>query len=343
MDTFSEKLIANGMLAFRPTIRFNTWEDPVAVVKAAINANPKIAYYLHSCTVEGGLNLYTITAQYIHKETKLSDICVVNTGEECLRYMCQYVGDYKKKLIIVVNNTVDLSKASNEFHVKHAPFYPNLVSISSKGYHSYGEYTVFEFGFTYRIGQVKLNMMEQEVDAEVERIADLLFLPGMPAEAKVYLAHNYLAANVVYRDNDQNSLQSSYTQSAYGALIKRECVCQGYAEAFKRLMDHAGIDCDIVCGQVVGSTEYHAWNIVSVGQGNDYYHIDVTWDAKGGRPAYQHFCKEDGHFVGNRIWNRELNHKCAGQRPVLSVARNYVCQNKQLLLSRGIDPKVLDC
>lgn len=342
MDDFSEKLIARGMLAFQPTIRFTSMEDPVAVVIATINANPKIAYYLHNCTVEGGLNLYTINAQYIHKDTKLSNICVVNTDEECLQYMCQHVGDFRKKLITVVRNTVNLQKVVNEFHVKHTPFYPQLTNIASKGYHGYGEYVVYEFDFTYRIGQVKLNMMEQEVDAEVERITKLLFLPGMPVEAKIYLAHNYLAANVLYRDNDQNSLQSSYTQSAYGAFIKRECVCQGYAEAFKRLMDYAQIECDLVCGQVVGSTEYHAWNIVSIGQG-DYYHIDVTWDAKGGRPAYTHFCKADGHYTGKRTWNRELNHKCAGQRAVLNIARYYVSQNKQLLLSRGIDPKILDC
>ena len=43
MDDFSEKLIARGMLAFQPTIRFTSMEDPVAVVIATINANPKIA------------------------------------------------------------------------------------------------------------------------------------------------------------------------------------------------------------------------------------------------------------------------------------------------------------
>lgn len=343
MDKNAQKTIVDGMLAFKPSIVFTTSSNPTETVKAAINSNPKIAYYLHGYSISGMMNRYEVRSQYIHKDTKLSEICTVNSGEECLRYMCQYVGNYKKKLIVVVKNSVDLSKVSNEFHEKHAPFYSNLVSISTSGYHSYGEYAVFEFGFAYRIGQVKLNMMEREVDAEVARIAKLLFSPGMPVEAKIYLAHNYLAANVVYKDKNANSLDSSYTQSAYGALIKHECVCQGYAEAFKRIMDYAGIQCDIVCGQIVGSTEYHAWNIVSLGKEDDFYHIDVTWDSAGRRPGYMYFCKNDSHFVGKRIWNRELNQACQGRYAVLSIARRYIYQNKNALLSKGIDRKVLDC
>lgn len=343
MDKITQKAIADGMLAFKPSISFTTNGNPTEIIKAAINSNPKIAYYLHSCSVSGLMNRYEIKAQYIHKDTKLSEICTVDSGEECLQYMCQYVGNYKKKMIVVVKNTVDLSRVVNEFHEKYEPFYSNLVRTSASGYHSYGEYTVYEFVFEYRIGQVKLNMMEREVDAEVERIAKLLFSPGMPVEAKIYLAHNYLASTVVYKDNNKNSLDTSYTQSAYGALIKHECVCQGYAEAFKRIMDYAGIQCDIVCGQIVGSTEYHAWNIISLGKDDDFYHIDVTWDSAGGRPGYIYFCKNDSHFAGKRIWNRELNQACLGRYAVLSMARKYIYQNKKALLSKGIPQKVIDC
>ena len=343
MDTVAQKNIVKGMLAFQTSIRFETYDNPSSVVKEAINSNPKIAYYLHSCSVLGAMNRYEIRAQYIHKDTKIGDIFTVNSDTECLRYMCQSVGNYKKKLIVVVKSSVDLSKVANEFHVKHAPFYSNLTRVSTMGYHSYGDYSVFEFSFDYRIGQVKLNMMEREVDAEVARISKLLFSPGMPVEAKVYLAHNYLASNVLYRDNNKNSLDSSYTQSAYGALIKKECVCQGYAEAFKRIMDYNGIECDIVCGQIVDSTEYHAWNIISLGKDDSYYHIDVTWDSASGRPGYMYFCKNDSHFIGKRIWNKELNHSCTGRYAVLSLARKYIYQNKNMLLGKGIERKVLDC
>jgi len=343
MDTVIQEKIAKEMFEFKKAIRFTTNDDGVKTVMAAINSNPKIVYFLHSCSISGVRNSYEITAQYIHKDTKLSDIHAVHSKEECMQYMRQFVGNYKKKLIIVAQKSVDIDNVREEFHEKHAPFFSNLTNVSILEYHAYGDYSVFEFDFTYRIGQVMLNTMELEVDAEVKRISELLFTPDMPVEVKVYLAHNYLASTTDYVDNDSNSLDLSYTQSAYGALIKHKCVCQGYAEAFKRIMDYNGIECDVVCGEIVGSDEYHAWNIISLGKGKGYTHIDVTWDSRRRKPHYLYFCKGDSFFEDKRIWNRKLNHKCSSSFTSLSSARRYVYINKNALLKKGIDPVILDC
>lgn len=62
--------------------------------------------------------------------------------------------------------------------------------------------------------------------------------------------------------------------NAYGCLVEGKCVCQGYAEAFKLIMDELGIPCYYVTGMCEG--ENHGWNVVKLGGG--YYHVDVTWD-----------------------------------------------------------------
>lgn len=343
MDKIAIKTIEVGLMTFKPSIVFTTTEDPKKTVQAAIDASPKIAYFLQGYSFSGSANRFELKPRYTNTDTRLSSVHVIQSMEECMRYLCCYVGDYKKQLVVVVPKTLDLHQVSKEFLEKHGPFYSNLVGISTQTRHISGAYMVYQFTFDYRIGKVKLNMMEQEVDAEVERIVKLLFLPEMPTEVKVYLVHNYLATNVVYRDKSSNSLASSFTQSAYGALIKRECVCQGYAEAFKRIMDYAGIECDVVAGQIVGSTEHHAWNIISLGPNRGYYHIDVTWDSAKERPSYVYFCKKDSFFTGKRTWNKKHNHACNCQDAVLSVARIYIRRNKNLLLSRGVELKVLDC
>lgn len=343
MDESAKKQILNGMMDFSQSIRFRTSDQPYELVNAAIHDNPKIAYYLHWYTVVGVLGNYELRAQYIHKDTALSEIHTVWTKDECINTMCQFVGGFKKQLIVVAKQSVGLSNVTAEFHERHASFYPNLTRVGAKSYHSKADYEVYEFSFEYRIGQVKLNMMEQEVDNEVKRISKLLFLPSMPVEVKIYLAHNYLASTVTYMDNDDNSLDVSYTQSAYGALIKKQCVCQGYAEAFKRLMDAAGIECDVIYGKCIGSTTLHAWNIVSLGKSDSYYHIDVTWDSSAGHPGYMYFCKPDSFFAGKREWNKKYNHACSGRYAVLSLARKYVFQNKKILKNHGIDDRILDC
>lgn len=87
--------------------------------------------------------------------------------------------------------------------------------------------------------------------------------------------HDYLVDNIEY-DQTYNSLG---TYSIYGALINKKSVCEGYAKAFKYLLNSVGIDCEIVQGEATnskGESESHAWNAVKL---NDkWYLVDVTWD-----------------------------------------------------------------
>lgn len=88
--------------------------------------------------------------------------------------------------------------------------------------------------------------------------------------------HDALCNRVTYRDDGITS------HNAYGALVNKNAVCEGYAEAFQYLMYQCGIQCLGVFG--TAGTEQHKWNIVYVD--GVYYDIDVTWDdpvvAQGG-------------------------------------------------------------
>ncbi len=265
----------------------------------------------------------------------------VTSQQECLQQMCQAVGKYQKKLLLCSGCKWEVNGLLDIFQKKYAVAYPNLLEISVMVYDAGTNRPVYVFDFIYRIGQVKLNMMEQEVLREVGRVSDQLFLPDMPAEAKIYLVHNYLATTVRYQMKHRNPLDTSYTQSAYGALIKHECVCQGYAEAFQRFMDYAGISSYIVTGKVKGFTDYHAWNVVSPGQGKGYYHVDVTWAVTGGTPRFTYFGKNDNFLRAEREWDGTLYPACTGSYPMLSVARKYVMQQKEELRAKGVAERVL--
>lgn len=92
------------------------------------------------------------------------------------------------------------------------------------------------------------------------------------------IVHDYLIDNVEY-DTEYilNSGKNSY--NVYGTLINKRAVCEGYARAYKSIMDDLGIPCIIACGigkNNSGVTESHAWNYVYVKE--NWYAIDVTWD-----------------------------------------------------------------
>ena len=91
----------------------------------------------------------------------------------------------------------------------------------------------------------------------------------------IKMVHDYLVDNINY----ESSLAKQNIYNIYGALVNRECVCEGYARAFKYLLDELNIPCIMVIGTGTnsqGETENHAWNYVQLG--GNWYAVDTTWD-----------------------------------------------------------------
>ncbi len=92
---------------------------------------------------------------------------------------------------------------------------------------------------------------------------------------KVKYVHDTIVESIEY---DQTGTINN--ANLYGALIERNCVCEGYAEALKIILDKLNIPCVIVYGEGIdgsGGSEAHAWNYVKMENGN-WYAIDPTWD-----------------------------------------------------------------
>ena len=112
----------------------------------------------------------------------------------------------------------------------------------------------------------------------------------------IRVVHDYLVDNIEY----DTSISQSNIYDAYGALVNHVCVCEGYARAFKYIMDDMQIPCVLVIGKATnskGETENHAWNYVNLD--GSWYAIDATWDdpvvLNGGKASnssrYKYFLK----------------------------------------------------
>lgn len=341
-----EAELQRALLRFEKRIVIDASGVSSSIMNNVLGRDVRLAYYLGQISYRttyglGGARMI-FDVQYQNTDVPMKDIYVVSSGDEARSILCQYIGNYKTRLVLFAKAGVDISDEYEKFTVVNAAFYSNYVGASiTRGKHSLAPMAYYDFAFNYRIGKVKLAMMENETDAEVERIARQLFIPGMDDATKAFLAHNYLADTIDYTlIENATSLETSYMQSAYGALIKKKCVCQGYAEAFKRLMDFEGIPCDIVCGQTKGSDTYHAWNILKLNGERDNYHIDVTWDSAGERVAYTYFGLKDSDFAGERTWNREYNARCNSSNNLLITARRGVMRFKPRLLANGVSTRL---
>lgn len=121
---------------------------------------------------------------------------------------------------------------------------------------------------------------------------------------KVLAVHDYLCNTVVYQETGEDS------HSAYGALINKAAVCEGYALAFQRIMDTMGIPCFVASGND------HAWNVVQVD--GQWYHIDVTNADQDWGIGRKYFLIS-GSSMGYTTWGNDMN-------VVTMATSNYVVQ-----------------
>ncbi|MBO4812549.1 hypothetical protein J5491_00110 [Candidatus Saccharibacteria bacterium] len=155
--------------------------------------------------------------------------------------------------------------------------------------------------------------------------------------------HDWLVLNVDYDCQAYESLKkggkkkSAYNE--YGALIKGKAICQGYAYAFKALVDElikrtgAKIECEIVTTTENYGGEGHAWNRVKIN--GKWYHIDVTWDD----PEYYEGESETMYFL---VSDRALSGVHPGgygyctYNPIKATDRKYEGKNWPILFKEKI-------
>lgn len=122
------------------------------------------------------------------------------------------------------------------------------------------------------------NMQDiEEYQNKIEQVRNYILsnLEGKTNYEQIKMVHDYLVDSIEY----DSTLSRENIYDIYGALVLRECVCEGYAKAFQYLMNEIGIDNVIVIGTGTnsnGQTENHAWNYVKLN--DNWYAIDVTWD-----------------------------------------------------------------
>ena len=120
--------------------------------------------------------------------------------------------------------------------------------------------------------KAEVDVAMQNIENEKSRIKSIL--SGNQAD-KIKTIHDYFVDNLEY----DSTVSKDNIYNIYGAMVNKCTVCEGYARAFKYLMDEIDVPCIIACGDAINSTgqsESHAWNYVQL-NGN-WYAIDVTWD-----------------------------------------------------------------
>lgn len=164
---------------------------------------------------------------------------------------------------------------------------PETISVYGTSFSAYKTEENDEVAFggkvtTYLDKNMKnVDIAEAKQEVEVAKDKAISGIANKSDYEKIKYLHDYLIKNNEY-DKSLGDAAGSY--NVYGALVKGCSVCEGYARAYKYLLNSVGVECEII----VSAT--HAWNAVKLE--NKWYYVDCTWDDLGGtKVGYDYFLK----------------------------------------------------
>jgi len=246
-----------------------------------------------------------------------------SNGEILIENYTQYynavkdvLSNYKDTLVLNISN-YDRNTYNLGVIDKILKDNPNLRDwYSSAGSNVEGSNpTKMTINFKYDDTKENLIKKENEIQQKVTQIVSNVTNSQMKDYQKELALHDYVVNNTEYdqRADTGNMPDDSYT--AYGVLVNKTAVCQGYADAMDRLLTAVGIECKMVIGQANDGDEWisHAWNIVKI-QGQ-YYQLDSTWDdpvTNDGSDILSHsfFNITDSQISKNHQWDKSDYPEC---------------------------------
>lgn len=104
---------------------------------------------------------------------------------------------------------------------------------------------------------------------------------------KLNIIYKLISQSVQYDYSNTESIDSIYSQSAYGAIVYKKALCKGYAQYLYALCKRVGIPVRIIY------SKSHAWNLVSIDGGKTYFNIDVTYDSMQDGLSDDYYLKSD--------------------------------------------------
>ena len=158
------------------------------------------------------------------------------------------------------------------------------------GGNAYARQYAIDNGYQYisdaeRVTSEGIDTVEEKIDWIVSNYLN----DGMSEYQRALKLYDWLCMHVAY---DHAYLDTDVPTGAHGvygegALLDGTAVCSGYAEAYKWLLERAGIESTVVIGVARSSGGAHAWNLARID--GEWYQFDATWDESGNGSNHNYF------------------------------------------------------
>lgn len=268
---------ANGDPEVAITINRTFSVDEYQAQKEAENYGDELRVLLEEAALKNGKLLTTTSYTW------------VLTDSSTVTYRFDISSQFTKKVKVLTSEKSAYQQAvkalknrdyKTSFYAENSMYYDTFILAMQ--HHPEYNYSIFvvkkadgTFGYqpSEELNAAAIKSKMAKTNTKVNAITKKIIKNGMTNKQKLKAIHDYLVKNSVY---DETVSLGDYDDAftAYGCLVKKRAVCQGYAAAFNLLAQKAGIRSIAVAGDAGGAT--HAWNYVK--NGSSYRYIDATWD-----------------------------------------------------------------
>jgi len=198
------------------------------------------------------------------------------------------------------NGNISINVSAPSYEAVHAAV--EVVYDQPRFFWIARDYQIISVGGIYTVRFSVYYTNHIEMMKEIDNAAELI-TGNMPENVndydKVKYIHDELCANIEYKDNNDE-----YDHNIYGALVKGECVCEGYAKAFMYLCEKAEIKALFFSGTSLKDNVAvaHAWNAAYLD--GDLYYFDVTWDdLDKNHISYSSFALNSSEIIKNHTFD----------------------------------------
>ncbi len=306
-----QDFISNLTISSEEDVEQDTQESEILEIESNINyKNIKIDKYFYSQLDKYSKTIYD--ALEANKENMKTGTYKINLGTEFSSLLSQdngeeLLGNYYQSAI--ESYTYDNPEI---FYIEFSKLYLNIetTTIGSKK-----TYKVFIDSGNETDYLAEGFSSKEKIDTAIQEIEKIKSYFVQNKKENTYenikIVHDYLVESIEY---DQ-TISKPNIYNLYGAIVNKECVCEGYAKSFKYLMDNLGINCVLIAGEAdnsEGNLESHAWNYVQL-EGK-WYAIDCTWDDPilegidflNNSFKYRYFLKGENEFNKSHIPNGQF-------------------------------------
>ena len=262
--------------------------------------NQEIDKYYYSQLDEYSKKIYK--AMYSNKENMKTGTYEINLGTQFSNLLSQSNGEellgeyYQSAIEAYTYDNPDV------FYIEFNKLYLNIETTTRTNVKSYRVFINAGNNTNYLTKEFSSKEKIDTALNEIEKV-EMYFTQNQKENTyeNIKSVHDYLVESIDY----EQTISKDNIYNIYGALINKECVCEGYAKSFKYLMDCLNIPCVVVAGKATtseGGTENHAWNYVQIE--HNWYAIDCTWDDPviigvgivGNTTKYKYFLKGEKEF-----------------------------------------------